>query len=551
MSSPVVGQRTRKLPRHLCLEEELKQQRWNRSQSGVAFDDDHYGWRSDGPVAFSLDEGRCFHASVILSSEDLKLEESNENNPHNECMVVMGGRLANGLSCNSVGFLSDPIGSSTQEPEWRQGPPMNESRSGLASVVVNGVLYAIGGRNESHIPLDTIESIPLPQLMAHTKKENSDNGTTMRTSSSWLLLQKYLEQEDINGWKTLEWCRLSCPRGDGCMAVVVHDRFIVVLGGTDHDGDTVDVIDTLTNQVYPGPALNFIRSYGGAQVVGDQIWVLGGTSQHSCCLDTVESIQFHLGEDERNDNKSTSLLCFSSSSWTLHQNLTLSTARWGHGCARLGLTMCIVVAGGQDKSDARLRSVEVLDTQRGVIWSLPDMSVARNGCTLASLSRMKLLVLGGWHHGITYESIESLPFAELSWSGLQAQRQVLDKSKHYLQQQLEAMVATGNTEDVAALSSMLQARHNTVVSRQELVNRLWNTRLFNCLVRQEGAVVVHQRHVFRGLDQVAQPQPEEKDEGQTTKQHRHSFTLYGFYRPFLLDTMCWRRSSVNDWDILH
>ena len=535
-SYPVVNQRNRNLHRHHCQDEELKQHRKNPLQSGVSFDDDgngQYNWMKaeepDGDAfAFSLDVGRCFHASVALSSEDMKMEDSNENNPHNECMVVMGGNLANGLSCNSVGILADPIGSSTQEPEWRQGPPMNESRSGLASVVVNGVLYAIGGRNESHIALDTIESIPLPQLLGRNMKENSNNGTTMRTSSSWLLRQKYVEQEESSGWKMLEPSRLSCPRGDGCMAVVVHDRFIVVLGGTDHDGDSVDVIDTLSKQVFPGPPLNCIRSYGGADVVGNQIWVLGGINQHSCCLDTVESIQFHLNEDGGNRNKSSSSLCFSSSSWTLHQNLTLSTGRWGHGCTRLGLTMCIVVAGGQDDDDARLPSVEVLDTHRGVIWSLPDMFVARNGCTLASLSRMKLLVLGGWHHGITYQSIESLPFAELSWSGLQAQRQFLDKSKHYLLQQLEAAAATGDTEET--LSSMLQARHDAVVSRQERVNRRWNTLLFHSLFQ-------------RGVDSLPHHQGVRIETN--NKQHRHSFSLYSFYRPFLLETMPWRRSSQS------
>ena len=73
-----------------------------------------------------------------------------------------------------------------------------------------------------------------------------------------------------------------------------------------------------------------------------------------------------------------------------------------HAMAKVG--SCLVVAGGCTPYDMS-GTVEVLDVQRGVVWSLPDLTSPRQyGCSMVTLSDC-LLVLGGDY---SVDSVESL-----------------------------------------------------------------------------------------------------------------------------------------------
>ena len=188
----------------------------------------------------------------------------------------------------------------------------------------------------------------------------------------------------------------------GCAAVVVHDRYIVIMGGINGSNEylsTVEVLDTLQNKIVPlsGLTMNSPRGYFGAAVVGNSIYVVGGINDDQKQLDSVEVLTFNVDVDSIGD---ASTVFGKSSSWTTSKDLVLSKGRYGHGVAKIG--NCVVVAGG-----CGINSVEVLDPYRHVVWLLPDMTVARSYCSIAVLSK-NIVVLGGPNH----VSLETLALVE-------------------------------------------------------------------------------------------------------------------------------------------
>ena len=303
---------------------------------------------------------RFGHASLVV-------DHDNEE----QSIVVLGGGTKGKSTTDSV-IVWD---SSTKQ--WRQGPSLNEERNYLAAVTCNGKVYAIGGSNGGH-NLDTIESIDVASLLANTESGNRH-------------------------WNTLS-CRLSTSRY-ACAAVVVHDRYIVIMGGFNGSKflSTVEVLDTLQNKIVPlsGLTMNSPRSRFGAAVVGNSIYAVGGKNNGNK-LDSVEVLTFNVDVDSIGD---ASTVFGKSSSWTMSKDLVLSKGRYGHAVAKIG--NCVVVAGGYGIDGARINSVEVLDPYRHVVWHLPDMTVARSFCSIAVLSK-NIVVLGGQNHA----SLETLALVD-------------------------------------------------------------------------------------------------------------------------------------------
>ena len=304
-----------------------------------------------------LGEWRWGHASVVV-------DHDNEV----QSIVVLGGRRKDHPTTDSV-IVWD---SSTKQ--WRLGPSLNEKRHYVAAETCNGKVYAIGGCR-----LETIESIDVASLLANTESSNRH-------------------------WNTLS-CRLSMSRY-GCAAVVVHDRYFVIMGG--YNGSkvlsTVEVLDTLQNKIVPlsGLTMNSPRCYFGAAVVGNSIYAVGGKNNTSKPLESVEVLTFNVDVDSIGD---ASTVFGKSSSWTMSKDLVLSMGRRGHGVAQIG--NCVVVAQGYGIDDARIKSVEVLDPYRHVVWHLPDMTVTRANCSIAVLSN-DIVVLGGRNHA----SLEALALVD-------------------------------------------------------------------------------------------------------------------------------------------
>ena len=136
------------------------------------------------------------------------IERGNENGAGGQSIVVIGGQMQSDFCTNSV------IVWDRSTKRWRNGPSLNDKRHDLVAVVCRDKVYAIAGYGDdnynNYTTLDTIESIQVSSLLEMTETMT----TTRQNNSQWTRLQ----------------CRLSSPRRQ-CAAVVVHNRYIVILGG--------------------------------------------------------------------------------------------------------------------------------------------------------------------------------------------------------------------------------------------------------------------------------------------------------------------------------
>ena len=391
--------------------------------------------------------GREAHASVVL-------DQDNNNDNKDVVVAVVGGFVV------GHGWSSSVISFSLSSMEWVNSPSMNVGRGRLVAVVCNGALYAISGCNSTDGDLDTMERISVTAFKRISTTASTTTSTTIGSTT------QIPNQENVNNndddddvddnWELLN-ARLSSPRS-ACAAVTVRNRFIVVVGGI--DTGCMDIIDTMptTNHscasvvvsVTVGPQLCVPRRFLGAVVFDNRIWVVGGYNDEDGVLDHVESISFHQqtlndekkdksninnkdhqivldggcdddDDDSRNNDDDT--LFPSSSEWTKHPNLSLSTARQRHAVCLVG--NCLIVAGGYHMFD-RLRSVEALDLQRHVGWKLPDLPSPRTDCTMVSTAttttkqqqhHQRLLLVVGDANAALLDAV-SLEYVELTLTGL-------------------------------------------------------------------------------------------------------------------------------------
>ena len=334
-------------------------------------------WNSTNQWSPLLGGGRIFQACVTIDS----------GSAGGQTIVVIGGRMESGEYTNSI-IVWDP---STKR--WRNGPNLNDRRIDLVAVVCHDKVYAIGGCGindyNNYRVWDTMESIQVSSLLETMETLM----TTRQNSNQWTRLQ----------------CHLSSPRSQ-CAAVVVQNRYIVIVGGSNgmgHHLSSVDILDTAPPHnnnhnnngeptIVTGPSMNLARSCFGAAVVDNRIFVVGGFVNVRRST-SVESLLFQQQpQDMDHTNINSNVSCtFPNSSWRMEPHLNLSSPRGSHAVAKVG--SCLVVAGGccDDHGSSTYTSVEVLDVQRTIVWSLPKMTSWRPySCSMVTLSDC-LLVLGG------------------------------------------------------------------------------------------------------------------------------------------------------------
>ena len=228
----------------------------------------------------------------------------------------------------------------------------------MVAIVCHDKVYSIGGLGghnyNNYTTLNTIESIQVSSLLEMTET------MTRQNNSQWTRLQ----------------CCLSSPRRQ-CAAVVVHNRYIVILGGIngmDQDLSSVDIMDTAPPHnnnnknsngeptIVAGPSMNLARFSFGAAVMDNHIFVVPGwvNEMHST---SVESLLFQQQpQDKDHSNGNSNMSCtFPNSSWRMEPHLNLSSPHVSHAVAKVG--SCLDVAGGCCKNHRSFTftSVEVLD----------------------------------------------------------------------------------------------------------------------------------------------------------------------------------------------
>ncbi|KAL7565906.1 hypothetical protein ACA910_021491 [Epithemia clementina (nom. ined.)] len=302
---------------------------------------------------------RSFQAAVVVDLNQDKSSTTTNSGVQNtmtrtsnrNMIAVLGGEVIHPASSSSgsrpnapaAGISDSVLFLDCSTMEWREGPRLIVPRYGLAAIVCNFALYAIGGFHSEQC-LDTLERISLGDLAAScfslspssSGSTGSSGGkpqptkitttttvikgkqiTTVRktithvpapSSSSTVAVRKY-------GWTKLT-ARLSTPR-EGCSAEAVQNRFILVMGGTSNGRDrlmTVDIIDTgvtaasssspsssgLSNTgsstshvvtVTTGPAMCCAHLYGTCAFWNDRLYIVGGVNDQGYRSHTVESLQ--------------------------------------------------------------------------------------------------------------------------------------------------------------------------------------------------------------------------------------------------------------------
>ena len=139
-------------------------------------------------------------------------------------------------------------------------------------------------------------------------------------------------------------------------------------------------------------------------MVDNRIFVVAGwvNSEASTSVESLMFQQQPLDKDKDHTNSNSNVSwTFPNSSWRMEPHLSLSSSLYSHAVAKVG--SCLVVAGGYSENHGSwTNSVEVLDVQRGVVWSLPNSNIP--GFSMVTLSDC-LLLLGG---DDSEDSVESL-----------------------------------------------------------------------------------------------------------------------------------------------
>jgi len=143
---------------------------------------------------------------------------------------------------------------------WTFGPPLPTARSSLTTVILDGVIYAMGGARADVPVLDIVEALD-------TETETWERLTPMSTG-----------------------------RYEHGSAVL--DGKIYVIGGNAEDGDetsSVEIFDPATGQWSEGPSLSVARSALRVTVLDGKIYAAGGLNA-SGILDVVEVYDPAVGE---------------------------------------------------------------------------------------------------------------------------------------------------------------------------------------------------------------------------------------------------------------
>ena len=273
----------------------------------------------------------------------------------------MGGRQqGHDDEVNSVLLLN--LASSNKQ--WRKGTPLNMRRCEHAAVMCNGGVYVMGGFFQGNLDcMERIDSIDLLQSSSTSSSTCASNWVTMR-------------------------CRLSMPRSK-CCAVAVHNRYIVVMGGTYNrlgNLSSVDIIDTSNHTVTAGPRMNVPRSFCASAVIGHRIFVAGGRNYYGNLV-SLEYLEFaQTCENDKTKAETVAKGISFSSTWTTHSKLALIVARL-YSCTAAAVGSSLIVAGCS-------KIGEVVDTHCNRVWNLPTFRNPLTGCSMVTVAN-KVVIIGG------------------------------------------------------------------------------------------------------------------------------------------------------------
>ena len=176
---------------------------------------------------------------------------------HNRYIVVMGG-YCNHRYWSSVDIVD------TKNHIVTAGPSMTVPRSFCSSAVVGHRIFVVGGHNDEHVNLASVEYVDFAEPCDSDQIKEETGSTFIPLSSAWITHSDLV---------------LSNPR-DSCAMVPV-GSCLVVAGGWRIS--TVEVLDTRRNRVWNLPPLtNNCRSGCSMLTAANQVAVIGGLYNPTC-----------------------------------------------------------------------------------------------------------------------------------------------------------------------------------------------------------------------------------------------------------------------------
>mmetsp|Transcript_22011 Transcript_22011/g.52846 ORF Transcript_22011/g.52846 Transcript_22011/m.52846 type:complete len:613 (+) Transcript_22011:35-1873(+) len=264
------------------------------------------------------------------------------------------------------------------ENAWYPVAPMRTARRNCGVGVLNGQLYAVGGRNESKQVMDNIERYD-SHLDRWERVEHS-----MRTARYFLAVgvlksKLYIvggvdkrnsslnsaECYDSEAGRWTPVANMSQPRY-GCGAGVLNGKLYVVGGTQEKNGDylkTVERYDSETDEWETVAPMSMTRYCCGVAVMNGRLYAVGGVDIKYNKLASVESFDPESGE------------------WS--EEPPMLTARYNCGVGEEAGKLYVV--GGRDDKNRALMSVECFDAVTKQWGKVKDMSTVRSSGAVAVL----------------------------------------------------------------------------------------------------------------------------------------------------------------------
>ncbi|XP_074642431.1 actin-binding protein IPP-like isoform X2 [Tubulanus polymorphus] len=185
------------------------------------------------------------------------------------------------------------------QQEWIDQAPLRCARSGLGVAVLNGLIYAIGGENDSLI-YDTVECFDPSQ----NKWTFIPNMTYPRSALAVCAFDEFIFA--FGGWIGSEigdcievydpnlnlWKRVGAMKTKRvAMSIVEHQGLLYVIGGVSDLGLEMSLVESYNPVIQEWVTLASMhtkRAHFGAAVLDDYIYVVGGSNGYGDVLNTME-----------------------------------------------------------------------------------------------------------------------------------------------------------------------------------------------------------------------------------------------------------------------
>ncbi len=198
----------------------------------------------------------------------------------NGLLYVIGGEIAEGVT-DSVAIYS------TREDAWRPGPAKPTAVANLAAVVVNDLVYAIGGTDSSGAAVAAVEVLdvkdeswstiaPVPAAVtAHAVVRWQEMIYLFGGSNgAGYTADAYVYDPEDDSWRSLP----PMPHARGFAGAALVRDAIMVVGGFDGQRESAacDRFDPVTETWSTCPSMSSPRGGIGAADVAGQLYVIGG-----------------------------------------------------------------------------------------------------------------------------------------------------------------------------------------------------------------------------------------------------------------------------------